>query len=51
MQIDFAVDFLKMEGAERTMEMFTDENVEMRAQAVHIVGVIMQGNNAVKKQV
>jgi len=49
-KIDFAVDFLKMEGAERTMEMFTDENVEIRAQAVHIVGVIMQGNNAVKKQ-
>ena len=51
MQIDFAVDFLKMDGADRTMEMFTDESSDIRAQAVHIAGVIMQGNNQVKKQV
>jgi len=49
-KIDFAVDFLKMDGADRTMEMFTDESSDIRAQAVHIAGVIMQGNNHVKKQ-
>ena len=40
-----------MDGARRTMEMFADESSEIRAQAVHIAGVIMQGNNQVKKQV